>query len=110
VGNGNEYPENHYSPRTEPTKGFRDVLKCVYGNNDHNGGTLMNRNNFGIIFPLVYFDLTKQKMDIKDGTTKLTFKYNLSGITTTDYSIYAFKLYEQHVELKKIDGKIILRT
>jgi len=44
---------------------------------------------FGSIFPLVYFDLTKQKMDIKDGTTKLTFKYKLSGTTTTDYSIYA---------------------
>ena len=29
------------------------------------------------------------KMDIKDGTTKLTFKYELSGTTAAAYSIYA---------------------
>ena len=38
-------------------------------------------------------------MDIKDGTTKLTFKYKLSGTTATAYSIYALTLYEQDVEL-----------
>jgi len=69
-----------------------------------------NRSNFRTIFPLVYFDLTKQKMDIKDGTTNLTFKYKLSGATTTDHSIYAVTLYKQDVELKKIDDKIVLRT
>jgi len=110
VFNGNEFPELHYDPSTEPTRVFRDVLKYIHGNNDYNGGTLLNRSNFGTIFPLVYFDLTKQKKEIKDGKTKLTFKYKLSGATTTDYSIYAVTLYEQDVELKKIDGKIILRT
>ena len=58
----------------------------------------------------LYFDLTKQKMDIKDGTTKLTFKYELSGTTATAYSIYALTLYEQDVELIQKDGKIILRS
>ena len=33
-------------------------------------------------FLFVYFDLTKQELDIKDGTTKLTFKYELSGTVT----------------------------
>ena len=70
---------------------------------------LHNRKSLGSIFPFVYFDLTKQKkIDIKDGTTKLTFKYELSGTTTTDYSIFALTLYEQDVELRKIDGKINL--
>ena len=59
----------------------------------------------------MYFDLTKQKLDIKDGTTKLTFKYELSADTTaTAYSICALTLYEQNVELRKTAGKIILRT
>ena len=47
----------------------------VYANNDFQGGTLLNRTNFESLFPFVYFDLTKQKMDIKDGVTKLAFHY-----------------------------------
>ena len=48
-------------------------------------------------------------MDIKDGTTKLTFKYELSGTTATRYSIYTLTLHEQDVELIQRDGKILLR-
>ena len=110
VGNGAEYPEIHYTPSVDPTRVYRDVLKYVHGNNDYQGGTLLNRSNFGTIFPFVYFDLTKQKMDIKDGTTKLAFKYELSGTTATDYSIYALTLYEQEIELQQKDGKLLLRS
>jgi len=49
-------------------------------------------------------------MDIKDGTTKLTLKYELSGTTATAYSIYAVTLYEQDVELQQKDGKLLLRS
>ena len=49
-------------------------------------------------------------MDIKDGTTKLTFKYKLSGTTATAYSVYALTLHEQDVELIQNDGKILLRS
>ena len=110
VGNGNEYPEIHYTPSTDPTRVHRDVLKYTHSNNDYQGGTLLNRTNFSTIFPFVYFDLTKQKMDIKDGTTKLTFKYEMPGTTTTAYSIYVVTLYEQYVELQQKDGKLLLRS
>ena len=49
-------------------------------------------------------------MDIKDGTTKLTFKYELSGTTAKAYSIYALTLHEQDVELIQKDDKILLRS
>ena len=110
VGNGNEYPEIHYTPSTDMTKVFRDVLKYVHKNNEYGEGSLLNISNFKTLFPFLYFDLTKQKMDIKDGTTKLTFKYELSGTTAAAYSIYALTLYEQDVELIRKDGKIILRS
>ena len=110
VGNGKEYPEVHYKPATEPTRVFRDVLKYVHGNSRYNGSTLINRANFNSIFPFVYFDLTKQPTDIKDGVTKLTFKYTLSGGANADYSVYALVLYEQDVEMRKTDGKLILRS
>ena len=110
VGNGKEYPEVHYRPSEEPSRIFRDVLRYVHANNDYTGDTLLNRANFTNIFPFVYFDLTKQPTDIKDGSTKLTFKYKLSGTTDTDYSVYALVLYQQDVEMKKTDGKLILRS
>ena len=110
VGNGNEYPEIHYTPTTDMTRVFRDVLKYVHKNNEYGEGSLLNKSNFSTLFPFLYFDLTKQKMDIKDGTTKLTFKYELSGTTAAAYSIYALTLYEQDVELIQKDGKIILRS
>ena len=110
AGNGNEYPEIHYKPTTDMTKVFRDVLKYTHKNNEYGEASLLNKFNFSTIFPFLYFDLTKQKMDIKDGTTKVTFKYELSGTTATAYSIYALTLYEQDVELIQKDGKIILRS
>ena len=110
AANGNEYPEIHYKPTTDMTKVFRDVLKYTHKNNEYGEASLLNKSNFSTIFPFLYFDLTKQKMDIKDGTTKVTFKYELSGTTATAYSIYALTLYEQDVELIQKDGKIILRS
>ena len=78
-------------------------------NNEYSQGTLLNINNFKTLFPFLYFDLTKQKMDIKDGTTKLTFHYELSGTNATAYSVYALTLYEQEAELIQKDGKLLFR-
>lgn len=110
VGNGNEYPDIHYKPSTEPSRVFRDVMKYVYANNDYQGGTLLNRYNYQNLFPFVYFDLTKQKLDIKDGVTKLTFHYELSGNTAADYTIYALTLYEREAEIEQRSGKLLLRN
>ena len=49
-------------------------------------------------------------MEIKDGTTKLTFKYELSGTKATAYFVYTLTPYEQDVELIQKDGKILLRS
>ena len=66
-----------------------------------------------LIFPiskhythLFIFDLTKQKMDIKDGVTKLSFHYELSGQTATNYIIFGIVLSEQEAEIEKEGGKL----
>ena len=105
VGNGNDY-----TPTTDMTRVYRDVLKYDHKNNECGEGSLLNRANLSNLFPFLYSDLTKQKMDIKDGTKKLTFKYELSGTTTTAYSVYVLTLYGQDVELIQRDVKIILRS
>ena len=62
-GNGNEYPEIHYTPTTDMTRVYRDVLKYVHKNNEYGEKSLLNKSNFSTLFPFLYFDLTKQKMD-----------------------------------------------
>ena len=66
--------------------------------------------NFENVFPFVYFDLTKQKLDIKDGVTKIAFHYELSGETTTNYNIYALVLHEREAEIEQQSGKLLLRA
>ena len=110
VGNGNEYPDIHFKPSTDPARVFREVMGYVYANNDFQGGTLLNRSNFESLFPFVYFDLTKQKMDIKDGVTKLAFHYELTANPNADYNIYALVLHERVAEIEQQGGKLLLRA
>ena len=109
VGNGQEYPEVHSTPSTDLSRVYRDVLKYVHKNSEYSEGSVLDIINFQTLFPFLYFDLTKQKADIRDGTTKLTFRYELSGTTATAYSVYALTLYEQEAELVQQNGKLLFR-
>ena len=109
VGNGNEYPHLKYEPTLDPSRVFRDVMKYVNANNDLQGGTLLDISNFKNLYPFVYFDLTKQKTDLKDGNPKLSFHYTLSGTTATDYTIYGIVLSEKDAEIDKESGKLLLQ-
>ena len=95
VGNGNEYRRIKYEPQKDPSRVFRDVMKYVNANNDLQGGTLLNISNFKNLYPFIYFDLTKQRTDLRDGNTKLSFHYTLSGTTATGYTIYGIVLSEK---------------
>ena len=109
VGNGEEYPKKEYEPERDLSRVFRDVMKYVNANNDFQGGTLLNISNYKNLFPFIYFDLTKQKTDIKDGNTKLSFHYTLSDTTATDYTIYGIVLSEKEAEIDNERGKLLLR-
>ena len=84
-------------------------MKYVNANNDLQGGTLLNISNFENLYPFIYFDLTKQRTDLRDGNTKLSFHCTLSGTTATDYTIYGIVLSEKEGEINKEDGKLLLR-
>ena len=109
VGNGNEYPHLKYEPTLDSSRVFRDVMKYVNANNDLQGGTLLNISNFKNLYPFVYFDLTKQRTDLRDGNTKLSFHYTLSGTTATDYTIYGIVLSEKDAEIDKESGELLMR-
>ena len=110
VANGNEYLDIHFKPSTDLSRVCRSVLSYVYANNDFQGGRLLNGSNFKTLFPFVFFDLTKQKLDIKDRVTKLAFRYELTANPDRDYNIYALVLHEKEVEIEQQDGKLLLRA
>ena len=107
VGNGNEYPQVKYEPNLDPSRVFRDVMKYTNANNDLQGGTLLNISNFKSLFPFIYFDLTKQRTDLRN--TKLSFHYKLSNTTAEEYTIYGIVLSEKDAEIDKESGKLLLR-
>ncbi|MCV6599666.1 MAG: hypothetical protein OIF36_04235, partial [Alphaproteobacteria bacterium] len=109
VGNGNDYPCLHYTPTEDTSRVFRDLMKYVNANNDLQGGTLLNISNYKSLYPFLYFDLTKQKTDIKDGFTRLAFHYELSAVTAENYVIYSIILHEEEAEIEKQGGKLLLR-
>ena len=110
VVNGNDYPSLHYTPEEDTSRVFRDVMRYVNANNDLQGGTLLNISNYKSLYPFIYFDLTKQKTDIKDGVTKLAFYYELSAVTAENYQIYGIILHEEEAEIEKRGGKLLLRA
>ena len=110
IGNGNYYPETLYQPSTEMSRIYRDVLKYVHGVNDYNGGTIMNRKYFEDFNSFIYFNLENQKKDLKDGTTKINFKYQLSAAPNGDYIVYALVLHEQDMEIYQSSGKVMFRA
>ena len=109
IGNGNEYPHLHYEPHLDPSRVFRDVMKYVNANNDLQGGTLLDISNFKKLYPFVYFDLTKQKTDLRDGNTKLSFHYTLRDTAREEYTIFGIVLSEKDAEIVKESGKLLLR-
>ena len=112
VGNGNEYPHLKYEPNLDLSRVFRDVMKYTNSNNDRQGGTLLNISNFKDLYPFIYFDLTKQKTDIRDGNTRLSFHYKLEGNTNTtvQYTIFGIILSEKDVEVELEGKRIFLRV
>ena len=111
VGNGNEYLHLKYEPNLDLSRVFRDVMKYTNANNDLQGGTLLNISDFKNLYPFIYFDLTKQKTDIRDGNTKLSFHYKLQGNanTATEYTIFGIILSEKNAEVDLEGKKLLLR-
>ena len=52
AGNGNEYPRIKYEPDRDISRVYRDVMKYVNANNDLQGGTLLNIQNYKNLFPI----------------------------------------------------------
>ena len=101
AGNVNEYPDIHYKPTEDAARVFRDVMSYVYANNDYQGGTLLNISNFKTLYSFVYFDLTKQKTDIKDELQNCHFTMNYQEVQWQIMLYMGLFLVNKKPKLKK---------
>ena len=59
AGNGNKYPEIHYTSTTDMTCVYSDVLKYVHKNNEYGEGSLLNKSNITYPVSILIFRLNK---------------------------------------------------
>ena len=85
-------------------------MEYIHANSDFQDGTILDMDSYKKVYPVIYFDLTKQKMDIKARATKLAFHFELSANPNADYNFYALVLHEREAEIKQEDGKLLLRA
>ena len=110
VGSEKKMPSTHYHPASDGFRVFRDVLEYAYIDDDlRSSGCVLNANYFRNIFPFIYFNLEKQRTELRDGTTMLALHYELSGVANANYVAFALVLYEQKVEIIESSEKLMLR-
>lgn len=110
LANGVFYPERVMDPTNEIGKAYRDLIEYTKGFNDHLSGPTIDLKSFQNLYGILYFDLTHQEEELKEGDTKLELSYQLNGGPDADYSIYALILNEEEISVNVKSGKAVLRT
>ena len=107
MGGDKYYPQQPLNPNEEKAKVYRGMLDYAKGNNDYLSGSFVNYSSFQNLYPLIYFDLSKQAQ--LDGAYSLQFKYALNGQPTSAYRWKALVLSEQDIHMDTQSGRAILR-
>ena len=107
VGNDKQYPLQPLNPNDEKSRMYRKFIDFTNGNNDYLSGSFVNYDKFQKLYPLFYFDLSKQSQ--KDNAFKMSFRYALNGTPATAYRWMALVIAEQDIEVDTTSGRAVLR-
>ena len=110
LGNGVFYPDEVMDPTTNITEVFRELQQYNKGYNDYLTGPTINLKSFKDLYGILYFDLTKQKISLKEGDVKLELKFKLNDTPNAAFNVYALVLNEEEVSVDVKSGKAVLRT
>ena len=110
LSNGVFYPKSIMNPTTEMATAFRELQEYNKGFNDHLTGPTINLKSFKDLYGILYFDLTKQMISLKEGDTKLELRFQLNDTPNAEYNIYALILNEEEFSVDVKSGKVVLRT
>ena len=109
MNNSMFYPQLEFSS-TEESRLHRALMSFSSAYNDVLSGPIIDRTNFKNLFGLLYFDLRNQGDDVKDSVVSLTFRYQLTGNPTGNYTLNALILHEKEIELYTSSGKLLIKA
>ena len=110
LGNGVFYPDEVMDPTTNITEVYRELQQYNKGFNDYLTGPTINLKTFKDLYGILYFDLTKQKISLKEGNPKLELKFKLNDTPNAAYNVYALVLNEEELSVDVKSAKAVLRT
>ncbi|KAL9960355.1 hypothetical protein ACROYT_G033802 [Oculina patagonica] len=110
LSNGIFYPNEELKPDTEIVQAYRTLMEYQKDFNAYYTSPTITLKSFKELYGLIYFDLRNQEEEIKSGSTKIQFIYNLSGNPNANYSLYALILHEEELGVDIVNGKVLLKA
>ncbi|KAL9954669.1 hypothetical protein ACROYT_G042234 [Oculina patagonica] len=110
LSNGIFYPNEELKPDTEIVQAYRTLMEYQKDFNAYYTSPTITLKSFQELYGLIYFDLRNQEEEIKSGSTKIEFRYNLSGNPNANYSIYSLILHEEELGVDIVNGKVLLKA
>ncbi|KAL9969366.1 hypothetical protein ACROYT_G021574 [Oculina patagonica] len=110
LSNGIFYPNEELKPDTEIVQAYRTLMEYQKDFNAYYTSPTITLKSFKELYGLIYFDLRNQEEEIKSGSTKIQFIYNLSGNPNANYSLYALILHEEELSVDIVNGKVLLKA
>ncbi|KAL9968942.1 hypothetical protein ACROYT_G021094 [Oculina patagonica] len=110
LSNGIFYPNEELKPDTEIVQAYRTLMEYQKDFNAYYTSPTITLKSFQELYGLIYFDLRNQEEEIKSGSTKIQFIYNLSGNPNANYSLYALILHEEELSVDIVNGKVLLKA
>ena len=110
LGNGTFYPEKVMNPTTQMVKAHRELTEYNKGFNDHLTGSTIDLKSFKDLYGILYFDLTHQEPELKEGETNLELNFQLNDTPNAEYKIFALILNEEEISVDVKSGNAVLRT
>ena len=110
LGDGVVYPQIPMNPTTQMAKVHRQLAEYNKSFNDVMSGSTIDLKSFKDLYGILYFDLTHQEPEFKEGTTNLELNFTLNDTPNAGFNIYALILNEQEISVDVTSGKAILRT
>ena len=110
LSNGIFYPKEELKPDTEIVQAYRTLMEYQKDFNTYYTSPTISLKSFKDLYGLIYFDLRNQEEEIKSGSTKIQFIYQLSGNPNANCSLYALILHEEELGVDIVNGKVLLKA
>ena len=110
VGSGVHYPDEAIDPTANITEVYRELTQYKKYFNDYLAGPTITLKSFKELYGILYFDLTKQKISLKEGNPLLELKFSLNDTPNAAFNVYALVLNEEEISIDVKSGKAVLRT